>query len=57
MNLKDKVLELCSYIHTTEGFDYYVQIMDVYKKQVLGFAQRPHMKAELVMEALERATD
>ena len=46
-----------TYVRTAEGFDYHVQIMDVYTKQVLGCAQQPHMKAELVIEALKRATD
>lgn len=46
-----------TYIPTAQGFDYHVQVMDVYTKQVLGSAQKPHMKAELVTEAIERAID
>lgn len=46
-----------TYVPTAEGFDYLVKIIDVYTKEVLASAQQSNMKAELVTEALQRATD
>ncbi len=45
-----------TYIPTGQGFEYQCSIIDVYSKEVLGSAQGPNMKAELVESAIKGAT-
>ncbi len=44
-----------TYIPTAQGFEYQCNIIDVYSKEVLGTAQGPNMKAELVEKAIRLA--
>jgi putative transposase len=44
-----------TYVHTQEGFLYLAFILDVYSRQVVGWAMAPHLRTELVVDALEMA--
>jgi transposase InsO family protein len=39
-------------IATDEGWLYVVVVMDLFSRQVVGWSMKPHMKAELVLEAM-----
>jgi len=44
-----------TYVHTGEGFLYLASVIDVYSRRVIGWAIAPHMRAELVCDALRMA--
>jgi putative transposase len=44
-----------TYVHTQEGFLYLAFILDVYSRQVVGWAMANHLRTELVVDALEMA--
>jgi putative transposase len=44
-----------TYVHTQEGFLYLAFILDVYSRQVVGWAMATHLRTELVVDALEMA--
>lgn len=44
-----------TYIPTGEGWLYLAAVMDLHSRRVLGWSAAPHMRAELVTEALQRA--
>jgi putative transposase len=44
-----------TYIPTDEGFLYLAGILDLYDKGIVGWSMQPHMKKELVIEALNQA--
>lgn len=44
-----------TYIPTDEGWLYLAAVMDLHSRRILGWATAPHMRAELVTEALQRA--
>ncbi len=44
-----------TYIPTGEGWLYLAAVMDIHSRRILGWATAPHMRAELVTEALQRA--
>ncbi len=44
-----------TYVHTQEGFLYLAFILDVYSRQVVGWAMASHLRTELVVDALEMA--
>jgi len=44
-----------TYVRTWEGWLYLATVLDVFSRRVLGFALAPHMRAELVCEALDMA--
>jgi len=44
-----------TYVHTHEGFLYLASVIDVYSRRVLGWAIAPHMRADLVKDALRMA--
>jgi putative transposase len=44
-----------TYIHTQEGFLYLAFILDVYSRRVVGWSMAHHLRAELVVDALEMA--
>ncbi|QOK83753.1 IS3 family transposase [Ralstonia solanacearum] len=44
-----------TYVPTAEGWLYLAVIIDLFRRQVVGWSMRPHMKAELVTDALRMA--
>jgi putative transposase len=44
-----------TYVHTQEGFVYLAFIVDVYSRKVVGWSMASHLRAELVVDALEMA--
>jgi transposase InsO family protein len=44
-----------TYVATAEGWLYLVVIIDLFSRQVVGWSMQPHMKAELVTDALRMA--
>lgn len=44
-----------TYLWTEEGWLYLAVVLDLYSRQVIGWAMSPRMKAELACEALENA--
>jgi putative transposase len=44
-----------TYVHTGEGFLYLASVIDVFSRRVIGWAIAPHMRAELVCDALRMA--
>src|SRR4051812_13876882 len=44
-----------TYIPTREGFLYLAFILDTHSRKVVGWSMAPHMKTELVVDALEMA--
>ena len=44
-----------TYLATAEGWVYLAVIIDLFSRQVVGWSMRPHMKAELVTDALRMA--
>jgi len=44
-----------TYVHTGEGFLYLATVIDVFSRRVIGWAIAPHMRAELVSDALRMA--
>lgn len=44
-----------TYIWTTEGWVYLAVVLDLYSRRVVGKAMADHMRAELVLEALDAA--
>ena len=43
------------YVATAEGWLYLAVIIDLFSRQVVGWSMQPHMKAELVTDALRMA--
>lgn len=46
-----------TYVWTTEGWMYLAVLIDVYSRRVVGWAMRPYLSRELVVEALRRALE
>ena len=46
-----------TYVWTREGWMYLAVLIDVYSRRVVGWAMRPYMTRELVIEALRRAIE
>jgi len=46
-----------TYIRTWEGWLYLASVMDLYSRRIVGWALAEHLRAELVVEALEMAVD
>jgi putative transposase len=44
-----------TYIHTWEGWLYLATVIDCFNKEVVGYALADHMRAELVVDALDMA--
>jgi transposase InsO family protein len=44
-----------TYIGTAEGWQYLAVIIDLFSRQIVGWSMQPHMKAELVTDALRMA--
>lgn len=44
-----------TYIPTREGWLYLAAVMDLHTRRILGWATAPHLRTELVAEALQRA--
>ena len=44
-----------TYLATAEGWVYLAVIIDLFSRQVVGWSMQPHMKAELVTDALRMA--
>lgn len=44
-----------TYIATDEGWLYLTVVIDLFSRQVVGWAMRPHMRKELVLDALRMA--
>lgn len=44
-----------TYIDTEEGFLYLAFVPDVYGRRVVGWAMEPHLRTQLVIDALEMA--
>ena len=44
-----------TYVATAEGWLYLAVIIDLFSRQVVGWSMQPHMKAELVTDALRMA--
>ncbi|NYH19910.1 transposase InsO family protein [Paraburkholderia bryophila] len=44
-----------TYCATAEGWVYLAVIIDLFSRQVVGWSMQPHMKAELVTDALRMA--
>lgn len=44
-----------TYLHTGEGFVHLAAIVDLYSRAVVGWAMAPHLRTELVADALEMA--
>ena len=46
-----------TYIRTWEGWLYLASVMDCYSRRIVGWAMADHMRAELVIDALEMAVE
>ncbi|OAV56826.1 integrase [Enteractinococcus helveticum] len=44
-----------TYIHTWQGFMYLATVIDCYSRKVVGFSMADHLRAELVVQALDNA--
>lgn len=44
-----------TYLHTWEGWLYLATVIDCFNKEVVGYAMAPHMRTELVTDALDMA--
>lgn len=44
-----------TYVATAEGFLYLAFILDVYSRRIVGWAMEPHLRTELVVDALRMA--
>jgi transposase InsO family protein len=44
-----------TYIRTWEGWLYLASVMDCYSRRIVGWAIADHLRAELVLDALEMA--
>lgn len=44
-----------TYLPTWQGFLYLAVVLDAFSRRVVGWAMAPHMRAELVLDALEMA--
>jgi len=44
-----------TYIRTWEGWLYLASVMDCYSRKIVGWAMADHIRAELVVDALEMA--
>jgi transposase InsO family protein len=44
-----------TYVATHEGFLYLAFILDVYSRKIIGWAMEPHLRTELVVDALRMA--
>jgi putative transposase len=44
-----------TYIATDEGWLYLTVILDLFSREVVGWSMRPHMRQELVVDALRMA--
>lgn len=44
-----------TYIHTWQGFMYLATVIDCYSRKVVGWSMADHMRADLVVQALEHA--
>lgn len=44
-----------TYIHTWEGWLYLATVIDCFNKEIIGYAMADHMRAELVVDALDMA--
>ena len=44
-----------TYIATDEGWLYLTVVMDLFSRQVVGWSMKPHMRSELVLDALRMA--
>lgn len=44
-----------TYVATDEGWLYSVVVIDLFSRQVVGWSMKPHMKGELVIDALRTA--
>ncbi|MGH3145728.1 MAG: transposase, partial [Rubrobacter sp.] len=49
------VADISSYVPSREGFVYLAVVLDAYSRRVVGWSMASHLRAELVMEALEMA--
>lgn len=45
-----------TYIHTWEGWVYLATVIDCFNKEVIGYAIADHMRADLVVDAVQMAT-
>ncbi len=46
-----------TYIRTWAGFLYLAVVLDVFSRRIVGWCMRPHLKTELILEALNMAID
>ena len=53
--LGTKLVGDITYIHTWEGWLYLATVIDCFNREVVGYAMADHMRAELVVDALDMA--
>lgn len=46
-----------TYIRTWQGWLYLAVVMDTYSRRIVGWSMQPHMRSELVQDALDMAVD
>lgn len=46
-----------TYIRTVRGFLYLAVVLDVFSRRVVGWAMEPHLRTELVLQALNMAVE
>ena len=46
-----------TYVPTWAGFLYLAVVLDVFSRRIVGWCMRPHLKTELILEALNMAVD
>lgn len=46
-----------TYIPTWAGFLYLAVVLDVFSRRIIGWCMRPHLRTELILEALNMAAD
>jgi putative transposase len=46
-----------TYVHTWEGFLYLAVVMDAWSRRVVGWSMATHLRTELVLDALDMATE
>lgn len=44
-----------TYLWTVEGWMYLAGVMDLFSRKVIGWSLEPHMRSELIMDALQKA--
>lgn len=44
-----------TYVATDEGWLYLVVVIDLFSRQVVGWSMKPHMRSELIIDALRMA--